>query len=135
MCDYSLQNLPSRPARLGEVLRTTSFRSTGTRGFAALQDATTAVCVMPGTELAFEGDVVWGWNFLLFRKPTGNLVRFRQLNTDDPYVHHDAVEFPDGRTVLLTKLRPGQRAAVVQLPVQRHPSVSVRPMVATDAVV
>jgi hypothetical protein len=35
-------------------------------------------------------------------------------------VHHDAIEFPDGRIVLLTKLRPGQCATVVQLPVQRR---------------
>ena len=135
MCDYSLHSVASRPARLGEVLRTTNFRSTGTRGFAALEDATVAVCVMPGTELAFERDVVWDWNFWLFRKPAGKLVRFRQVNAHDPYVHHDAVEFPDGRTVLLTRLQPGQLTVVVQLPVQRQPTVPVRPLVARDAVV
>ena len=31
-------------------------------------------------------------------------------------VHHDALEFPDGKTVLLTQLCKGQRATVLQLP-------------------
>jgi hypothetical protein len=31
-------------------------------------------------------------------------------------VHHDALEFPDGQTVLLTRLCDGQRATVLQLP-------------------
>ena len=52
MCDYSLQNVKSRPAKVGEKLRTQHF-NTGTTGFAAPEDANTAVCVLPGTELAF----------------------------------------------------------------------------------
>jgi hypothetical protein len=32
--------------------------------------------------------------------------------------HHDALEFPDGRTVLLTLLCEGQAATVLQLPAQ-----------------
>jgi hypothetical protein len=120
MCDYSLHAFASRPARLGEVLTTTAF-SSWTRGFASPEDASTAVCVMPGTELAFEQDVAWDRPFsFLRRKQTGKLVRFRQVNAHDAYVHHDAIEFPDGRRVLLTKLRPGQRARVVQLPVHGH---------------
>ncbi len=135
MCDYSLERVASRPARLGEVLTTTTF-STWTRGFASPEDANTAVCVMPGTELAFDQDVSLDRPFsFLRRKPTGKLVRFRQVNAHDPYVHHDAIEFPDGRTVLLTKLRPGQRATVVQLPVQRDGSAPVHPVeVRTDLV-
>ena len=31
-------------------------------------------------------------------------------------VHHDALEFPDGKFVLLTHLCKGQRATVLQLP-------------------
>jgi hypothetical protein len=132
MCDYSLQGVASRPARLGEVLTTTQF-CTGTRGFASPGDARTAVCVMPGTELAFERDIAWDRPFsFLRRKPTGQLVRFRQVNAHDPYVHHDALEFPDGRTVLLTKLRPGQRATVVQLPVHRNAAPSA---ISTDPLV
>src|SRR3984893_1520992 len=52
MCDYSLQNVKSRPARVGDQLRTRDFFA-GTRGFAAPEDANTAVCVLPGTELAY----------------------------------------------------------------------------------
>ena len=33
-------------------------------------------------------------------------------------MHHDALEFPDGRIVLLTRLVPGQRATVLQLPAE-----------------
>ena len=32
--------------------------------------------------------------------------------------HHDALEFPDGRIVLLTRLSEGQEATVLQLPAQ-----------------
>jgi hypothetical protein len=32
--------------------------------------------------------------------------------------HHDAVEFPDGQIVLLTVLREGQQAPVLQLPAE-----------------
>ena len=35
-----------------------------------------------------------------------------------PALHHDALEFPDGRIVLLTKLMVGQEATVLQLPAQ-----------------
>ena len=51
MCDYSLHNVKSRPAKVGDKLTTHNF-NTGTRGFAAPEDASTAVCVLPGTELA-----------------------------------------------------------------------------------
>jgi hypothetical protein len=136
MCDYSLERVASRPARLGEVLSTTAFASL-TRGFAAPDEPNVAVCVLPGTELAFERDIAWDRLFSFFRRqPTGKLVRFRQVNTQDRHAHHDAIEFPDGRTVLLTKLRPGQRARVVQLPAQRHATPSPRPIeVPTDPVV
>ncbi len=56
MCDYSLHHVKSRPAKVGDKLRTVNF-NTGTRGFAAPEDSTTAVCVLPGTELAFSEEV------------------------------------------------------------------------------
>jgi hypothetical protein len=40
---------------------------------------------------------------------------FRQINKDKSAAHHDALEFPDGRTVLLTFLCEGQAATVPQL--------------------
>jgi hypothetical protein len=42
---------------------------------------------------------------------------FRQINKDNPVAHHDALEFPDGRIVLLTFLAESQQATVLQLPV------------------
>ena len=42
--------------------------------------------------------------------------RFRQINLDNPYEHHDALEFPNGQVVLLTRLCEGQQATVLQLP-------------------
>ena len=56
MCDYSLQNVSSRPAKVGDRLTTRDF-GTGTRGFCAAEDAGMAVCILPGTELSFAGDV------------------------------------------------------------------------------
>jgi hypothetical protein len=35
---------------------------------------------------------------------------------DDPHVHHDALEFPSGQIVLVTRLVPGQTATVLQMP-------------------
>ena len=45
MRDYSLQNVKSRAAKVGDELTTRNF-GTGTRGFAALEDASIAVCVL-----------------------------------------------------------------------------------------
>ena len=53
MCDYSLHSVRTRPAKVGEKLVTHNF-GTGTRGFAAPEDTSVAVCILPGTELAFE---------------------------------------------------------------------------------
>jgi hypothetical protein len=44
------------------------------------------------------------------------LAHFRQINLDKPMWHHDALEFPTGQVVLLTRLREGQQATVLQLP-------------------
>jgi len=120
MCDYSLHNVKSRAAKVGDKLTTRNF-GTGTRGFAAPEDVTTAVCVLPGTELAFAQEPACaasgflGWSARTVGHKTAI---FRQLNRDQPRVHHDALEFPDGQMVLLTELLEGQEATVLQLPVQ-----------------
>jgi hypothetical protein len=44
------------------------------------------------------------------------VARFRQVNMDDPHVHHDALEFPSGQIVKVTRLVAGQHATVLQLP-------------------
>jgi hypothetical protein len=43
---------------------------------------------------------------------------FRQVNKDNPRTHHDALEFPDGKMVLLTHVLECQEAMVLQLPAQ-----------------
>ena len=43
---------------------------------------------------------------------------FRQINKEKITAHHDALEFPDGRIVLLTFLCEGQQATVLQLPAE-----------------
>jgi hypothetical protein len=119
MCDYSLQTIKSRPAKVGEKLTTHDF-GTGTRGFSASEDPTTAVCVLPGTELVFAKDVaVTRFCFKWTIRTIGHTTAiFRQLNKDLLQVNHDALEFPDGQIVLLTKLYEGQEATVLQLPAQ-----------------
>jgi hypothetical protein len=121
MCDYSLQHVRSRPAKVGDKLTTRDF-GIGTRGFAAAEDAEVAVCVLPGTELTFSSAVtithprfIAEWKAETLGHAT---VIFRQVNKDEPWKHHDALEFPDGHIVLLTRLSEGQEATVLQLPAQ-----------------
>ena len=118
MCDYSLQNVRSRPAQIGDKLTSRNFGA-GTRGFAGAEDASVAVCVLPGTELAFSEDIVIeAVGIEEPRKVAFKTAIFRQINKDQPYRHHDAVEFPNGEMVLLTHLAEGQSATVLQLPAQ-----------------
>jgi hypothetical protein len=128
MCDYSLHNVASRPARVGDKLVSTSFSGQLTRGFAALGEPNVAVCLLPGTELAFERDAEREpfLPFLGKRKLGQKVARFRRVNPDCLTAHHDALEFPDGRIVLLTTLVEGQHATVLQLPVTgSKPNVAV----------
>ncbi len=120
MCDYSLHLVASRPAKVGDTLIATDFARSITRGFAAVGQPDVAVCLMPGTELAFASDVEYDRAFSLFGKARveHKVARFRQINVHDPNVHHDALEFPGGKIVLVTRLTPGQRATVLQLPAQ-----------------
>jgi hypothetical protein len=117
MCDYSLENVASRPAAVADRLISSSFNNTTTRGFAAADDVNTAVCLRPGTELAFRTPPVF--EHPVTRQETiapGNVARFRQINPDVSFTHHDALEFADGTIVLLTNLVKGQFATVLQLP-------------------
>ena len=128
MCDFSLQSIRSRPAKIGDKLVTRDF-GTGTRGFAASDDPSLAVCVLPGTELAFAGDVAClPVGFLGWKTKTINhqMAIFRQVNQDKSAAHHDAIEFPDGRTVLLTSLCEGQAATVLQLPARPATAAEAR---------
>ena len=44
------------------------------------------------------------------------VARFREVDMTDPHAHHDALEFPDGQIVKVTRLVAGQTATVLQLP-------------------
>jgi len=128
MCDYSLQTVRSRPAKVGEKLKTRHF-NTGTIGFAAPEDCNTAVCVLPGTELAFAKAVscrphgLLGWKSRTLNHTTAI---FRQVNKDYPRTHHDALEFPDGQMTLLTNVSAGQEVTVLQLPAQPVTAVEIK---------
>ena len=128
MCDYSLHSVKSRPAKIGDKLTTRDF-GTGTRGFAASENPSVAVCVLPGTELAFAHEVkrlptrLWPWHDDSAIEYETAI--FRQINKDKVAAHHDALEFPDGQIVLLTCLREGQEATVLQLPAEPMTTVEV----------
>ena len=119
MCDFSLHSVKSRPAKVGDKLTTHDF-GTGTRGFAASEDANIAVCIRPGTELSFAAEVrclpsLFAWRSKMIAHKTAI---FRQINKAYLTAHHDALEFPDGQIVLLTALVEGQKATVLQLPAE-----------------
>jgi hypothetical protein len=122
MCDYSLHAVASRPAKVGDTLLSTGFVNSFTRGFAAVDEPDVAVCLRPGTEVAFERDALLDHGFgrllpnLGFGKIGEKVARFRLINADRPDVHHDALEFPNGKVVLVTRLCEGQRVTVLQLP-------------------
>lgn len=128
MCDYSLHAVDTRPAQVGDKLQSTSFANCFTRGFAAEGEPNVAVCLRPGTELSFDRDVEIDHGFgrllpsLGFGKIGHRVARFRQINTDRLDTHHDALEFPNGRIVLITRLCEGQTATVLQLPPSEHPA-------------
>ena len=115
MCDYSLHGVTSRPAKVGDNLVTTEFWNTTTRGFSPPGEPRVAVCLLPGTEVAFETEVDCEHVFKVFRSQkliSEKVARFRQINIEEPNVHHDALEFPDGQVVKLTQLCEGQHATV-----------------------
>jgi hypothetical protein len=119
MCDFSLQHAKSRPAVVADKLVSHNF-GRGTIGFKPVDDPigdATAVCLLPGTELAFDKAIKLRWpaddgsNQSQFTTAI-----FRQRDKDKPSVHHDVLEMPDGSQVLLTQLEESQTATVLQLP-------------------
>jgi hypothetical protein len=98
MCDYSLHHVATRPARIEDKLVATKFPNSITRGFAAAGEPHVAVCLLPGTEIAFDQNVEcepsFGIGILPNKKIGQRLARFRQINMDNAVTHHDALEFP-----------------------------------------
>ncbi len=130
MCDYSLHHVASRPARVSDKLVTTKLARSSTRAFAAVGEygaklvihdgaPEVAVCLLPGTELAFDNNVSYDRAFSVLGTARVNhkVARFRQIDLDDPHGQHDALEFPDGKVVKVARLATGQTATVLQLPV------------------
>jgi hypothetical protein len=119
MCDYSLENVASRPAAISDKLISTKFPNAITRGFSATDNPDVAVCLLPGTELAFDNEVVVDAAYPLLPriKMSTRVARFRRINPENPHAHHDALEFADGQVVTLARLVPGQTASILQLPV------------------
>ena len=80
MCDYSLHQVASRPARVGDKLVSTRFLNSGARGFAAPDGPNVAACLLPGTELAFEDNLEceapYGFGF---KRLQHRVARFRQV--------------------------------------------------------
>jgi hypothetical protein len=126
MCDYSLHAVETRPAQVGEKLVSTSFRRSSTSGFAAQDNREVAVCLLPGTELAFEDDVKFYYRWIWAKSTGFRVARFCNVDANLPDRHHDALEFPDGRKVLVTLLTGGQRATVLQLPISRDSADRLR---------
>jgi hypothetical protein len=122
MCDYSLHLVASRPAKVGDKLVSTEFNNSITHGFAAVGEPTVAVCLLPGTEVAFEKNVECRpfVGLLPDRKLSERVARFRQIDVNNLNSHHDALEFPNGQIVLVDRLCEGQHATVLQLPAAPH---------------
>jgi len=120
MCDFSLQHAKSRPAVVADKLVSHNF-GRGTVGFKSVDDPigdATAVCILPGTELAFDKPIKLRWSHVEGKSIECQFTTaiFRQKDKDKPNVHHDVLEMPDGQQILLTALSEGQNATVLQLP-------------------
>jgi hypothetical protein len=128
-------HIASRPAQVGDRLVSTSFHASISRGFAAVGEPNVAVCLMPGTEIAFDEELRTNtFPIAHVTKHGARVARFRQVNKDQQYMHHDALELPDGRIVLLTRLVPGQHATVLQLPAQPQTEAEVQEQRRVEAV-
>ena len=109
MCDYSLEFYRSRPAVNEEQYTLHRFRS-GTLGFIAETDCTTAVCMPAGVRLRLEG-LDKRLQHALCVGPTEEVVMIHLPFRDN--FHRDGVRFGNGREVLLQSLNAGLSAMLV----------------------
>jgi hypothetical protein len=116
MCDYSLENVASRAANKGEKLISSRFPDAMTKGFAGVGEPGVAVCLRPGTELAFDDTVQFEKSCIQTSRTNVKVAIFRQIDLDIRHAHHDALEFADGQIVRLASLIPGQVAVVLEMP-------------------
>ena len=130
MCDFSLQSVRSRPAKVGDKLVTRDF-GTGTRGFADANDLGMAVCLMPGTELAFAVEVaclpagLLGWKTKTINHQTAI---FRQVNKEARRAPRRARVSRWAHRVA-DAVCEGQAASVLQLPAQPRTEAEAREQV------
>src|SRR5437016_5032330 len=75
-----------------------------------------ACCLVPRSHSNVRCEPSFGIGILSNKRIGQRLARFRQVNMDYSVAHHDALEFPDGQVVLVTRLCDGQRATALQLP-------------------
>ena len=77
MCDYSLDLVASRPARVGDKLISTSFPHTITRGFASADDAISPCVCFPAPSLPSRkrSDARLAWS-----SPGGSATRWRSFD-------------------------------------------------------
>ena len=92
-----------------------------------MEDLKVAVCLLPGTELAFEDEVRCETGFVLHRRLSHKGSNFPpDQHGSSELRHHDASDrFLDGTIVLLTCLCPGQRATVLQVPAGTSDKIEV----------
>lgn len=135
MCDYSLSLLASRPAKNGDRLILSNFIGTETRGFTEIGEPHVAVCLLPGTQIAFQDDVAYQRRFFLSRtaRLATRVATFTKIAPHLRGTHHDALEFPDGTIVLVTRLCEGQTARVLQLPPLANTTPALNQTAAADA--
>jgi hypothetical protein len=134
MCDYSLMHVKSRAAEKNDELVSHDFGG-GSVGFKSVLDKeinsmATAVCLLPGTQLQIEdplecrawtrGAVNYQTEVLGPTKHDGGVATFSKR--DDMGQYHDALEFPDGEYMPVSKLHAGQRARVLQMPAAEVPA-------------
>jgi hypothetical protein len=112
---------------------TTTFHGTSTRGFASESEPAVAVCLLPGTELAFAENVRYDNRWIWTKEIDSRVGKFGAIEPDVPHRHHDAIEFPDGSRVLVTHLCEGQRVTVLQMPVVHRVTEHAQSAAATNA--
>ena len=127
MCDYSLDLVASRPAKVGDELVTTQFKNSITRGFAAIGEPNVAVCLLPGTEVAFEKEVKYERFFapfpiMKFGRLEKKVAQSRQINVAarasrcagvprrGDRAAHPAVRRPARNGAAVARFAPGERS-------------------------
>jgi hypothetical protein len=81
----------------------------GTREFSASEDSSVVVCLLPGAELILrklhQRLRPWPWSRSAINYRTAI---FRQINDNNPRIHDDALEFPEGQqaTSFVVRRRP-----------------------------